>query len=261
MNILITILLTTFAVAPMQQQEEQQPDAMSQWVDRLELLAPEDPLAYFELGEEVQDAATTRQERALARALFGLAGLLDRAALGRSAALAIASLEETPLAKRRLEAAAALLGAGRSIDLGGQESNGQFEGTWEGRLAFCNALGALRRGDGSRAVRHLDVADARGVANRLAPLLPGGQTRLERDIEVHRGGLRPDMSEAEVETQLIAESIALAERAPSFAFALHRWRSAPLIVVDLTELDRLFGADATKPYYRNNRWVTRREAR
>lgn len=257
MNILITILLATFAVVPTQEQ----PDAMSQWVERLELLAPEQPLAYFELGEEVQDAATTRQERALARALFGLAGLLDRVTLGRSAALAIASLEETPLAKRRLEAAAALLGGGRSIDLGGQESNGQFEGTWEGRLAFCNALGALRRGDGSRAVRHLDVADARGVAKRLAPLLPGGETRLARDIEVHRGGLRPDISETEVETQLIAESIALAERAPSFAFALHRWQSAPLIVADLTELDRLFGADATKPYYRNNRWVTRREAR
>ena len=146
MNILITILLATFAVMPTQQQE-QQPDAMSQWTERLELLTPEDPLAYFELGEEVQDAATTRQERALARALFGLAGLLDRATLGRSAALAIASLEETPLAKRRLEAAAALLGAGRSIDLGGQELNGPVRGHVgrPPRLLQCVGCAAPRR--------------------------------------------------------------------------------------------------------------------
>jgi len=50
---------------------------------RLEALTPSDPRAYFELGEEVADAADNQASLDLARRLFVLALHLDRARNGQ----------------------------------------------------------------------------------------------------------------------------------------------------------------------------------
>ena len=261
--LILTLVLGAFPLAlasdpaPASVQEAPQ-QTTGEWEQRLRALDPTRPIEYFELGEEVEDAARSAEDRALARELFGLAGLLDRQGLGRSAALAIASLEERAIARDRLRAAAELLAPVDTIDPG---TRGAQSTSREGRLAFCHALGALRRGDGSRVARHLASADAEVVLEDLGPLLPGGSARFMRDAEVYSGGLRPDLDSEEVEAHLLVEMVALSPTKTSWAVALSASEGAPLMVVDLKRLDRLFGVDPTRPYWRDGRWVDRRSAR
>ena len=73
---------------------------------------------YFELAEEIADAAKNDEERQLARHVFALAGALDPRHLGRSACLALAQLEDQPTARARLLALASLLSqTGGSVTL------------------------------------------------------------------------------------------------------------------------------------------------
>lgn len=227
------------------------------WEQRLLELDPIRPMAYFELGEEVEDAARTPEERALARQLFGLAGLLDEKGLGSSAALAIASLEDESrsVSRDRLRAAAELLTPAGTANL---FVNQDPVLTAEGRLAFCNALGSLRRGDGVRARRHLGNADAMAVLETLGPLISGGVEGLRRDLSFYEGGLRPDLSPEEIETHLVAELIALSPSDAGWSVSLRATDASPLLVVDLERLDRLFGVDPARPYWRDGRWVGRR---
>ena len=80
------------------------------WDARLAVLDPLRPYDYFELAEEVADAATTDAERGLARELFGYAGALDTDRLGRSALLALASMAPTARERDRAMAAAEIIG-------------------------------------------------------------------------------------------------------------------------------------------------------
>lgn len=226
------------------------------WSERLEALDPARPLEYFELGEEVEDQATSPEERALARQLFGLAGLLDRQRLGSSAALAIANLEARGIARDRLRAAAKLLTPPGTPNLSVTSAPALSEA---GRLAFCNALAALRRGDGGRARRHLGTADSIEVLEALGPLLPGGVAGFERDLEYYDGGQRPDLTESEIEAHLVVELNALEPETPGWAASLRATGAAPLLVVDLEQLDRLFAVDPTRPWWREGAWVGRRE--
>ena len=228
----------------------------ARWSDRLEALDPSRPMMYFELGEEVEDAATTPEERTLARQLFGLAGILDRESLGRSAALAIAGLESRGVARERLRAAAELLAPVGTVDIGTAR---RTTTTREGRLHFCKALAALRRGDGSRARRHLDKADAEVVLEQLGPRLSGGVARFRRDIETYQGRLRPDLDPAEIQGHLVAELLALSGGRPAWSVSLVSTDASPLLVVDLERLDRLFGVDPARPYWRDGRWLGPRE--
>ena len=230
--------------------------SIEQWTDRLEALDPSRPMMYFELGEEVEDLASSAEERTLARQLFGLAGILDRETLGRSAALAIAGLEPRRVARERLRAAAELLAPVGTVDVG---AGRRTLTTREGRLHFCKALAALRRGDGARSGRHLAKADAEVVLEQLGPLLTGGVERFRRDVEVYQGRLRPDLDAEEIESHLVAEIIALSGGRPGWSVNLAATDASPLMVVDLERLDRLFGVDPARPYWRGGRWLGRRE--
>ena len=227
------------------------------WEQRLLELEPTRPMAYFELGEEVEDAARTPEERALARQLFGLAGLLDEKALGSSAALAIASLEDESrsVSRNRLRAAAELLTPAGTANLVVKQEPVLSA---EGRLAFCNALGSLRRGDGVRARRHLGNGDAVVVLETVGPLVSGGVEGLRRDMSFYEGGLRPDLSAEEIESHLVAELIALSSSEAGWSVSLQATDASPLLVVDLERLDRLFGVDPARPYWRDGGWVGRR---
>lgn len=255
-HIMIALLMSFFLSSQLVGQEANV-RLFEKWNDRLELLDPSRPLDYFELAEEIADGAQTVNERALARELFGLAGLLDRETFGWSAALAIADLESLPASRQRLLAAAELLADSDQVD---QSSKRARDTSREGRLAFCRALGALRRGDSARARRHLDKADAKVAMEEFIFILPGGGQRFENDLQVYSGGLRPDLSGQEIESHLVAESMALAPREASWSVMLRATQSASLLVIDLDRLDRLFGVDPTRPFWREGRWVDRRAA-
>ena len=258
----VMAILTTLAIlvasgpAPVTNSASVHARSIDQWAERLEALDPSRPMMYFELGEEVEDVASSAEERTLARQLFGLAGILDRETLGRSAALAIAGLEPRRVARERLRAAAELLAPVGTVDVG---AGRRTLTTREGRLYFCKALAALRRGDGARSGRHLAKADAEVVLQQLGPLLTGGVERFQRDVEVYQGRLRPDLDAAEIQSHLVAEIIALSGGRPGWSVNLTATDASPLMVVDLERLDRLFGVDPARPYWRGGRWLGRRE--
>jgi hypothetical protein len=89
------------------------PAAEARWDAKLQALHPTRPSAYFELAEDIADAAASDEERGLARRLFALAGALDPERLGRSACLALADMQSQPHLRRRLLALATLLGERR----------------------------------------------------------------------------------------------------------------------------------------------------
>ena len=76
---------------------------VDRWEQRLARLDPVRPIDYLELGEEVADSASSAAEKRLARELFGFAGALDPARLGRSAMLALASIAETDAERARAQ--------------------------------------------------------------------------------------------------------------------------------------------------------------
>ena len=224
-----------------------------EWEVRMAELDPSRPVGYFELAEELADSARTQADLRVAGHLFALAGLLDRANLGRSAALALADLAEDEFMRRRLQLAAFLLSGA-----GGGESRTEaiLEHSREGRLGFCLMLGAYRMGEGARARNYLSRADARAVLETMSSLMEGGRERIEREIELYLDGRRPRLSGRRLEEQLAIEMLALAPSEMPWSSSLLVEDSRPLMVVDLRRMDRLFGnVDAAKPYRRFGRWV------
>ncbi len=223
------------------------------WEARMSELDPNRPVAYFELAEELADAASTREELRTAAHLFALSGLLDRKNLGRSAALALADLAEDEFMRRRLQLAAYLLsGAGG----GEMRTEAILEHSREGRLGFCLMLGAYRTGEGARARSYLSRADTRAVLETMSSMMEGGRERIEREIELYLDGRRPRLSDKRVERQMALEMLALSPAEMPWSASLLVDESRPLLVVDLRRMDRLFGnVDISKPYRRLGRWV------
>ncbi|MHC4992611.1 MAG: hypothetical protein ACYTGC_16695, partial [Planctomycetota bacterium] len=226
---------------------------------RLEALDPDRPLDYFELAEEVADAAATPADGLLAHRLFGLAGALDPPRLGRSAALALADLEEEPLAKRRLHALAWLLG-GRSAAVGPVEESVR---TWDAGsnatiLAVIDAFSLYRRGYGNRATSVLRQPGAMELLEALDPVLPGGVNRFLEDCRVYRNGqLAPRLSEDEITRMLRIESALLSGSERAWSGELLLSRGTPLIEVDPDRLADALGVDVSRPVYRRGRWARR----
>jgi hypothetical protein len=223
------------------------------WETRLSELDPARPVGYFELAEEISDAARTQEDLRIAGHLFALSGLLDRTHLGRSAALALADLAEDELIRRRLQ-----LAAFRLSDAGGgrMETEAILEHSREGRLGFCLMLGAYRMGEGARARTYLSRADARAVLETMSSMMEGGRERIEREIELYLDGRRPRISGSRLEEQIAIEMLALSPTEMPWSTSLLLDKSRPLMVVDLRRMERLFGnVDVSKPYRRFGRWV------
>ncbi len=221
------------------------------WQARLEALRPEQPLGYFELAEEVADAAADEAELQLARRLFGLAGQLDPYRLGRSAALALADLEEGEQDTRRLLALAALLSGGpfwHAADHGAEPA-------WRAVLAVADALSHFRKGNGSRAQAVLRRPGARELLLGHQHVLRGGIKRFDEDCKLYRNQQRPTQSEAELTRLLRFEAALLAGPDRSWSGDLLLGAGRPLIEVDPDRLQDAFGIDASRPIYRNGRWV------
>jgi len=243
------VLMCTAALtsAPSAQRSQQ----VNAWTEQLEALQPQQPMAYFELAEDIADRAETPELRGLARHLFALAGALEPDRLGRSAALALADMEEDARAKRRLLALATLLGdelPGRTAAATSRISTGQA-------LSICESMSLYRQGRGPQSLSELERSGALETLKRYGNMLPGGYNRFVQDCRIYRNDLAPQLSAAELVRMLRLEVALLAGEDRSWAADLQVTGAAPLIEVDPTRIAETLGVDAQRSVYRNGRWV------
>jgi len=231
-----------------------QPDR-ADWRSRLEALSPESPMAYFNLGEEVADAADTEEIRELARRLFRLAGALDPDRLGRSACLALADLEPDPNERRRLEALA------RMLDRRAAQPNWAIEREEReidpaAATALSRALGYYRWGRGDLALRVLDEqSGAAELLSRFGHLI-GGEDRFRANAEQYNAPGASPLRGDEVIDTLRLEAALLRGAQRTWADDLLLFEGRPLIEVDPTDLEDALNVDADRSVYRNGRWTS-----
>jgi hypothetical protein len=223
------------------------------WADRLAALEPGRPMDYFELGEEIADAAAGEDDRDLARRLFALAGVLDRFRLGRSSCLALADLEEDPNARRRLQALAGLLGDRMHMTLSTQRTS--VEPTPGAALSVARALSHYRRGQGSKALDALEEPGATALLEAHQDALVGGLRRFVEDCKLYRGRLRPSISETDIDRMLHLELLLLAGINRPWSSELVLGYAFPLIEVDPERLEESLRIDASRCIYRDGRWI------
>ncbi len=233
-------------------------DTENPWNDRLEALEPSQPLAYFELAEEIADVERSRQMVALAKHLFALAGALDPERLGRSSCLALADLEEQPHHKRQFLALAELLARRRS-NSSIATTDAEAPDTPERRaaaLALAEGLSHYRRGNGSRAAQIMRRDEVLLLMQSVESALPRRSVdAFLKEVEAERR--RPKIDKATLIRLVQVEQFLLgAEPAGSAAWAteLTFTGGQPLIEVDPTRLDQALGADTARPFWRGGAW-------
>ena len=222
--------------------------------ERLVGLTPERPAAYFELGEEVLDVAGDDDtRRALARRLFGLAGVLDPRGLGPSSALALAAMSDTDPAARRYRVIARLLSG--DVESGGGGERAALDRDVVSQI--CRALEDFRAGkvDRLRAVLR-DPAKVRALA-LVDAVVPGGVGWLKERSEEGNAAVRS--LDPRDRLALVEVEIALLEGAEaSWATLILSGTARPLVdlPLDRPEEALLREGEAT-PYWREGIWVDR----
>lgn len=259
-------------------------------VERLERLTPDDPMAYFLLGEEVAAESVDRASRDLARTLLVLALHLDRAGGGTnnltpSACLALAGLTPRESERRWLVAIA------RASDRRAGESSARRRGVGPAPVnelvAFelATAFGLIRAGEGRRAEQLLNKPAVADLLTAYENVLNdegiiGGAQRLRRwagewttcpECRNRRfvtrgeggrarlcptcgGSPGPKLTDAELLVQLRMESALLR--------GIHRLWSAqyladagePLRDPDPAELAATYGVDTSRTTWRDGQW-------
>lgn len=228
------------------------------WDARLAALDPARPLEYLELAEEVADALPATggdDDRRLARRLFALAGLIDRERLARSAALGLLALETDRLERQRLDAVARLLAPTSMVEAAVTERIDPAAA-----VALSEAFSALRIGRGTRGTTALRPPAASALLDRFGPALPGGGQRLREDLKVFTAGsMRPEIDRARREAMFAIDDAILAGAAERpdgrLSTDLARGGDAPLLEVDVTRLETVFGTDLARPVWRDGQWV------
>jgi hypothetical protein len=228
--------------------------ALDDWDDRLASLDADDPPAYFDLAEEVADAAADDDDRALARHLFGLAGALDPDGYGRSACLALADITSDPEEKRRLLALSRLLDQRLGEVARPEGTSPPIEPA--AALALAEAFSYYRRGQGPRSLTMLEQGPGGALLTRFADRI-GGEARFRENARRYRAGEPPVKSDAEIGDMLMLEAALLAGDDASWAGDLFLYDGRTLVEVDPTRLAETLGADSERPLYRDGRWVQR----
>ena len=229
-------------------------EPVERWDAHLAALDPTNPLAYFELAEDIADDSKDKSQRELARHLFALAGVLDPARLGRSASLALADMEDREHVKRQLLALAALLDERGGVAGWGQpEDAPQISAS--AAVAVGEALSYYRRGRGPRALAVLETPEATALLESSADVLRGGAKRFIEDCKLYRGQRKPMVTEDDLRRMLQLEAALLAGADRTWSSQLLLGRGRPLVEVDPDNLQQTFGVDASRPYYRLGRWV------
>ncbi len=223
------------------------PAADTRWNARLAKLDPVRPMDYLELAEEVADAATSEAERQLAGELFGFAGALDSARLGRSAMLALASIAQTPQEKARATAAAELVGGRGAIRRGLTAEPAQLE-------ALARAISFHRRGEGRKALNALKQDNADALLELVGERLAGGADVFREECKATRAGGAGVTDEDIIANGLLIE-LALRSgelRAPGLDLALQG--DEPLIEIDLSDPVSTWRVDPSRAWWREGKW-------
>ena len=225
--------------------------AKKDWTPRLSELDPDRPLEYFELGEEMADAATTDEHRAIARRLFGIAGRIDPEGLGASAALALASLINDRRAAARLRAAAAMLGDGvvRSANTGGRNRVDALTA-----LEISEAFGGFRTGRTSKLRQLVNDPIRLRLRKTWDDTLPGGVKWLAEQSR-RSARSRPDLDEDEVLAMLRIEAGLLQVDQATWSSMLDLDGDEPLLEIRVDRIDEMLLDGELLPYWREGRWV------
>ncbi|MBL9000871.1 MAG: hypothetical protein JNK25_07015 [Phycisphaerae bacterium] len=256
---------------------------------RLEALRPDDPGAYFLLGEEVADAAANAADSKLAVELQCLAFEIARQApatrsIAAAAALALTELDLAEKNRRFLQAMARVMDPARVEPAWLTKPPPASPESQPYKVAVL--LGLIRSGDGVRARQMLTKPDVRASLQAsermlLAHGLSGGIAGLEREAAIwpcpscsnrllnrrpntsppeYRpcsncgGNPGPVLSPFEFTQQLRLESFLLQGSARSWAAQGASDRGEPLIDPDPAHLCSVFGVDPARVYWRAGRW-------
>ena len=262
---------------------------------RLASLMPSDPMAYFELAEELaieaDDIAATQLAQHLYVLSFELARTGGNNRLAASACLGLAELSRLDRERRWLLALAGIVDPARGNRVGrGRSADGATLPTFDAAtgLRAAEVLGEVRAGNGRQASELLESDATRRVLERYSVLLgrPGGGSSMNR-IESHArdwpdnrcfgqrvvkerstgqevvidrcphcgGNPGPDLSIVELVGHLRFESHLLNGVQRSWSAQLWADGGAPLRDPEPDDLAPAFRIDPAKAEYRGGEWV------
>jgi hypothetical protein len=265
-------------------------DEMPAWIEaRLAGLLPEDPEAYFLLGEEIIAEPVGKAEEDLARQLFALAFELDRSDgspswIAPSSCLALASIARLESDERWLRALANRLDPRYAAPV--WRGRGGAEGISEASLRAAEAVGEARAGWGVQASMLLDKPGVREVLGRYGRLMgfssstgalwqveqwsrewpcrecgnervvfrPNTDPPSYRECYTCRGNPGPTLSREQLVAHLRFESRLLEGISRSWGAQLALDGGAPLREPVAEELAAVMGVSVERPYWRAG-WV------
>ncbi len=219
--------------------------------ERLTALTPAEPRAYFELAEEIVEESRAREDVALARRLFGLAGRLDPDRYAASSLLALAELRSEPGASELRAAAEMLLG-----DSGRRRVGRRGRVDAETALAVSEAFGAFGAGRFVPLRRLLQDASVLRVLEEREAVLPNGVEWFRRTVQDRpQAGL---LLEGQRLALLHLELSLLEPGESDWSTILVIGGDRPLLELDVDGLERLLLDEVRlRPLYRDGRWIER----
>jgi hypothetical protein len=204
---------------------------------RVAALNRDQPVEYLLLAEEIADRAprdaSGDDDCAQAVQLASMAGALDFAGLGRSAALFVLDVSRDPVQRARMAALAQVLDGAHAARTAAPKPAAV--------LGLAQAFTAYKRGMAARARTALDTPGTAELLDAHPALLAGGSTRFRADCAAMRDGVPPLMTAAQEDAliALITASLAPEPRTWSESLALHG--PDPLVDFDLSDPAALFG--------------------
>ncbi|HED54512.1 MAG TPA: hypothetical protein ENJ00_09990 [Phycisphaerales bacterium] len=288
-RILILLIAVIFASAVPAQ------PATLRFADRLERLAPDDPLAYFELAEDVTDVAGGIEDTRLAQRLYVLALSLsldnpraDREAgfpIAASSCLGLAALERSDDRQRWLRALAGRLDARYAIRR--WDVPERSDQNHEVPLLAAEAIGLVLSGDGALARDRLDdprvaalldrtrdVLDRPGTKASLTALMQEAQIwpcpecgnvravpdrneggRARRLCSTCRGNPGPVLDDQSFAAYISYQSVLLQGVQHSWSAELAVGGGKPLIDPEPEEVAPAYEIDPAKVYFRFGQWT------
>lgn len=253
-------------------------------------LSPDDPLGYFELGEEVADTASTPEQIDLARRLFCLAFILTDPAhadawLRPSACLALAALEPGAERARWLRAVATRLD--RRYATVRWNGRGEPDGDAALRLKLAEFIGLVRSGDGSLARERFEFPGVAGLADQYRDAAPDDRqpssfTRLASEAKIWpcpqcgntrvvpdpanpregkalcptcRGDPGPVFTLGQLAASIAMEAVILRADSQTWSAEHAIKRTQVLRDPDPVEVPLLYGVDTELTVFRDGRWA------
>ena len=219
-------------------------------VDRLRSLTPDDPAAYFRLGEDLVDASGSSSDLELAIRLFVLADHLNPSMYRRSAILAIRPLVDDPAVHRLLKA-----------NLRASTMHTSFMpemGHWSTRdddviMKAVDALSAFRNGDEKKFRQLLEFDGVVEILEVHSSRLPGDIDWMSRRISQSNKKEVVLAEDDQVSTlELQAELLGSSDQ--PWSVVLRTAKGRPMTVIDPIPLSEIFGIPADRTRWLDGEW-------